>query len=73
MADITLGCDREALFILEGELRRRNTYFWKTATGELIRVKDMSDSHLKNTIRKLENYIAEQEIFKDCYGDVFPY
>lgn len=32
---------------------------WKTKTGEVIDIKDMSDSHLKNAIAFIERDIAE--------------
>ena len=36
-------------------LRERNsgTLVWVTASGEKVSVKDMTDSHLKNAIRKM--------------------
>lgn len=65
MADIILQADELALHILREELNRRNTYKWKTASGEVINVKDMTTTHLKNAIRKLENHLSEQEILRD--------
>ena len=69
MADIILQADELALHILSEELNRRNTYKWKTANGEVINVKDMTTTHLKNTIRKLKDYLSEQEILREAYCD----
>ena len=69
MADIILQTDEFALHVLREELHRRNTYKWKTASGEVINVKDMTTAHLKNTVRKLEDYLSEQEIIMNAYCD----
>lgn len=69
MADIALQADEFALHILSEELNRRNTYKWKTASGEVIDVKDMTTTHLKNAIRKLKDHLSEQEILREAYCD----
>lgn len=69
MADIILQADELALRILSEELNRRNTYKWKTASGEVINVKDMTITHLKNAIRKLKNRLSEQRILREAYCD----
>lgn len=48
--------------ILEKEYRRRHPreYFWKTKTGELINIKDMSDSHILNVLKCIQR-AAEAE------------
>ncbi len=69
MADIILQPDELALHILSEELNRRNVYKWKTASGELINVKDMTTTHLENVIRKLKNHLWEQERLREAYAD----
>lgn len=59
---LSINRPKEALRILEQERERRDSYYWTTAKGEEINVRDMSDNHLKNTINYLRNYIAEEEI-----------
>ena len=73
MKEVELKYDEHALKILKEELSRRTTYKWKTADGTLIDVKDMSDTHLKNTIKKLENYLSEQRIVMENYVDAMDY
>ena len=51
--------DRKSLAILEAELERRKTYVWKTKSGDLIKVKDMSNEHLENAIRQLRRHWEE--------------
>ena len=69
MADIILQADELALHILCEELNRRNVYKWKTASGEVINVKDMTTTHLENAIRKLKSYLSEQERLREAYAD----
>ena len=69
MQNKILGYDEFARHVLREELHRRNTYKWKTASGEVINVKDMTTAHLKNTVRKLEDYLSEQEIIMNAYCD----
>lgn len=69
MADIILQADELALHILSEELNRRNVYKWKTASGELINVKDMTTTHLENAIRKLKSHLWEQERLREAYVD----
>ena len=40
---------------------RKQTAIWKTRDGKEIRVCDMTDSHLKNTIAFLERMVHSQE------------
>lgn len=51
--------DRKSLAILEAELGRRKSYVWKTKSGDLIKVKDMSTEHLENAIRQLRKHWEE--------------
>lgn len=46
-----------------------NTKKWTTKTGEKIRIKDMSDSHLMNAIRMIERIAATTIIECPCDGD----
>jgi len=49
-------------------LRERNsgTLVWVTASGEKVPVKDMTDSHLKNAIRKM----SEIEEFNEMAAEI---
>lgn len=60
---LSINNHQEALVILNRELQRRTNYKWKTRNGELINVSDMTDEHLLNTIKLLE----EQELLYEVY------
>lgn len=51
----------EALYYLKRELDNRMESFWRKKDGELINIKDMSLTHLMNTINLLEEQIEERE------------
>lgn len=53
---------QKALYFLNKEKERREEYFWKTRTEELINIKDMSNTHLDNTIKLLERHLQEYNI-----------
>lgn len=46
-----------------------NRKMWTTKTGQKIRIKDMTDSHLTNTIRLLERNADAAEAMCPCDGD----
>ena len=73
MAEVELKYDEHALKILKAELAQRNTYMWRQADNTLINVKEMSNTHLKNTIRKLEECLEEQRIIMENYVDAMDY
>ena len=73
MLEVELKYDEHALKILKEELSRRTIYKWKKADGTFINVKDMSDTHLKNTIKKLEECLEEQRIVMENYADAMDY
>ena len=70
---LSINRPKEALRILELEQERRDSYYWTTSKGKEINVKDMSDTHLKNTINYLRNYIAEEEIVLENIGVIEDY
>lgn len=41
----------------ENKRTDKHQKFWETKNGERIKICDMSDSHLKNTIRFIRNYL----------------
>ena len=75
MKDVILDHDEFALVVLKEELERRNpkNYQWKTKSGNIVNVKDMTDSHLRNTVNLLENYLHEKEIINECWIDATDY
>lgn len=60
--------DEETLFILKSELRNRTKYLWKCANEKVIDLKEMTDTHLINTIAKIEKYKQEKEEFEEAYS-----
>ena len=73
MAEVELEYNEYALRVLKAEVARRNTYMWRQADNTLINVKNMSDEHLRNTIRKLQEYLDEKEILEGHYFDAYKY
>ena len=59
----------DALYHLKEELKRRTQYYWTTKDGQTINIQDMSDAHLKNTIKYLENYEYEYDMASSCDVD----
>lgn len=57
-----------ALRMLEQEQERRDSFYWTTSEGKEINIQDMSDTHLKNTIKYLKRYLTEREIVMDNIG-----
>lgn len=70
---LSVNKPKQALRILEQEQERRNSYYWTTAKGEQINVRDMSDTHLKNTINYLKEYLTEREIVMENIGVIEDY
>ena len=56
---------------LELWLRQRNSdnILWKTKSGQEVSIRNMSDTHLSNTIAMLENYF-EMHDHLDCICEV---
>lgn len=64
--------NNNALFYLYKELDRRTTFLWRIQNGELVNIKHISDDHLVNIIKYLENKKAEQEIINEAAAS-YPY
>lgn len=64
MKEVILTIDDldKALIVFKKELENRKIYKWKMKNGNLIDVKDMSDTHLQNTISLLEEQKLLYEI-----------
>lgn len=75
MQNKILDHDEFAVFVMEEELKSRHpkNYQWKTKDGTVVNVKDMSDSHLRNAIRMLKNFLYEQKIVQENYVDALDY
>ena len=75
MQDRILDHDEFAVFVMEEELKSRHpeNYQWKTNDGTVVNVKDMSDSHLRNAIRMLKNFLWEKAIVQENYVDAMDY
>ena len=68
-----LSYDEEALHVLRQELTNRLNYMWKSKNGSLVRVKDMTTSHLVHAINMLEEYLKQKEIVNENYVDSMDY
>lgn len=61
-----------ALSYLYNELNKRTTFLWRMQNGQLIDIKDMTNEHLLNTIRRLEKKKAEEEFANEAMAS-YPY
>lgn len=68
-----LSYDEEALYVLRQELTNRLNYMWKSKNGSIVRVKDMTTSHLVHAINMLEEYLKQKEIVNENYVDSMDY
>ena len=60
---------KEALYYLNKELEKRTRILWTTKSGEQIEIDNMTDKHLINTIKLLE----QQSELDDIQGDYLNY
>lgn len=66
-----LSYGEEALHVLRQELTNRLNYMWRSKNGSLVRVKDMTTSHLVHAINMLEEYLKQKENgIKESLGEV---
>ena len=59
----------EALYYLKEELGQRQAILWKMKNGDLISIKEMSNSHLENTIKLLEKQIMLEDLNGELIND----
>lgn len=45
MKILSINNAKETLYYLRKEQERRENYFWKTKSGNLINIQDMTDKH----------------------------
>jgi hypothetical protein len=64
--DEILSYDEKAYHVLLNEFERRKNYYWQQKNGTLVNVKEMSDTHLVNTIKLLKTRMEEAELYSYC-------
>lgn len=52
----------QALQAMLTEKIRRTEFFWKTADGGVVNIRDMTDDHLDNTIGYLRRMVFNKEV-----------
>ena len=65
---LTANDPEKALKVLSNEMERRTKYYWKTKSGEVVPVEEMSSTHILNSIKKLEEMLEESRIVNEhCF------
>lgn len=62
LKELSVHKPEQALYYLRRELEKRLDLRWQIADGKYMKVEDMTNTHLKNTILLLENQLQQREM-----------